>query len=364
MNIIHVVGARPNFMKVDPVIRALAEQSDYKQKLVHTGQHYDEKLSDIFFRQLGLKEPDVNLKVGSGNHSVQTANIILRFSEYLDSNKTDLVIVYGDVNSTLGAAIVCSKRGIPIAHVEAGLRSFDTSMPEEINRILTDRISNLLFTTSIDANENLVREGIPSSRINFTGNVMIDTLVRLKPEAKLLWGELSDKYKIEEGKFVLVTLHRPSNVDDKNVIFPLFEELINFSHQIPLIYPVHPRTKKMLEKFCINTNEPNFYLVEPMDYLQFISLLLKTKLVITDSGGVQEESSYLGIPCLTVRENTERPVTITEGTNHLVGTKPEKIRIAFNKIMSNDKQNSVKCPLLWDGRAAQRIADIAISFLK
>ena len=360
MKILHVVGARPNFMKVTPVMRALSAYSRVHQVLVHTGQHYDVNMSAIFFRQLGLQEPDVNLGVGSGSHAFQTAQIMLRFEPVILEHVPNVVVVYGDVNSTVAAALVCAKQGIPVAHVEAGLRSFDRTMPEEINRVLTDQISDLLFTSSPEAEENLLREGVDPHKIHFVGNVMIDTLVRLLPVAlQTYWnrGRIQiEDIVLEKGKYALVTLHRPVNVDDERALQRIVEVLIEISQHLPIIFPVHPRTARHLR---VRGNKKRLHLVPPLGYLEFLALQKHAVFVITDSGGVQEETTYLGVPCLTVRENTERPITISMGTNTLVGQDIERLRREVYQILEgNKKQGWV--PPLWDGHAAERIAKILV----
>lgn len=356
--IIHVVGARPNFMKVAPVMRALEKKEGAKQILVHTGQHYDVNMSDIFFQQLGIPVPDINLEVGSGTHAVQTAQIMIRFEETVLKEKPDLVLVYGDVNSTVAAALVCAKLGIRVGHVEAGLRSFDRTMPEEINRLMTDQIADYLFTPSKDGDENLFREGVAAQKIHFVGNVMIDTLVRLLPVAESLWTRLSTDFKISERKYCLVTLHRPSNVDDPSMLAKIVSALNEISRALPIVFPIHPRTRERMASYNIEVSgNANLQLVDPIGYLDFLCLQQRAKLVITDSGGIQEETTYLGVPCLTVRENTERPVTVEIGTNVLVGRDMTRLRAETRRILDGVERKGA-IPPLWDGRAADRIADI------
>jgi UDP-N-acetylglucosamine 2-epimerase (non-hydrolysing) len=348
MQILHVVGARPNFMKVAPVRAALVGRNGVRQLLVHTGQHYDAFMSDIFFQQLEIPEPDYNLEVGSGSHAQQTAETMLRLEPVLLKTRPDMVLVYGDVNSTIAAALVCSKLLIPIGHVEAGLRSYDRTMPEEINRILTDRVADLLLTPSIDGNENLIREGISPEKIHLVGNVMIDTLVRLLPYTK------SDT----PGRkaYVLVTLHRPSNVDDPAELAKILSALNDIADEIDITFPVHPRTRQMMQRMEMPIS-PNLRLIDPVGYVEFLGLQRNAAFVITDSGGIQEETTYLRVPCLTVRENTERPVTVTIGSNILVGRDMDRLKLEAGKILSgNAKVGSV--PQLWDGKAGQRIADV------
>lgn len=349
MKILHVVGARPNFMKVAPVRAALAERNGVQQVLVHTGQHYDAFMSDIFFRQLEIPEPDFNLEVGSGSHAQQTAEIMMRMEPVILETKPDMVLVYGDVNSTVAAALVCSKLLIPIGHVEAGLRSFDKTMPEEINRVLTDRVADHLFTPSVDGDENLLREGVAPEKIHLVGNVMIDTLVRLLPYA--------DSNTLAEKSYVLVTLHRPSNVDDPKELTKILGALNAIASGIDIVFPVHPRTRQMMRELTGITLSSRLRIVDPVGYVEFLGLQRKAALVITDSGGIQEETTFLGVPCITVRENTERPVTVTLGTNILVGRDMERLKAEAKKVLAGDvKAGSI--PPLWDGKAGQRIADV------
>lgn len=359
IKILHVVGARPNFMKAAPVIRALALYDGIDQTLVHTGQHYDANMSEIFFRQIDIPEPDVNLEVGSGSHSVQTAEIMVRLEQFLVELRPGLVLVYGDVNSTVAAALVCAKLLVPVAHVEAGLRSFDRTMPEEINRLLTDQIAELLFTPSSDADENLVREGISSEKIHLVGNVMIDTLVHLLPRALERWETERPKWKFD--RYGLVTLHRPSNVDRPDKISFIMSALMNISHRLPLIFPVHPRTRMRLEDSKLITRNSHLRLADPLGYLDFLALQSHATLVITDSGGIQEETTYLGIPCLTIRENTERPVTVDMGTNVLVGQDMDRLQAGVEQILAGDWKSGQKIPF-WDGQAARRIAETIVKY--
>jgi UDP-N-acetylglucosamine 2-epimerase (non-hydrolysing) len=349
MHFLHVVGARPNFMKAKPVHAALAAFSRIKQTLVHSGQHYDMNMSDVFFQQLELPEPDVNLQVGSGSHAQQTAQVISRFEEVVLERKPDVVLVYGDVNSTVAAALVCAKLQVPVAHIEAGLRSFDRTMPEEINRVLTDQISSFLFTPSSDGNENLEREGVSADKIHLVGNVMIDTLVRMLPQT-------ADQSRSGlPPRFALVTLHRPSNVDDISWLGAMLKELSEISNELPVLFPVHPRTCERLRQAGINGDRSALRLMDPLPYVDFLALQTGATVVITDSGGIQEETTYLGIPCLTVRENTERPVTATMGTNTLVGRSIPRVRDEVQKILQG-KAKKGTVPPLWDGHAAERIA--------
>ena len=352
MRILHVVGARPNFMKLAPVRAALAAGDTIQQVIVHTGQHYDAFMSDIFFRQLGIPEPDYNLGVGSASHAQQTAEIMVRLEPVILETKPRIVVVYGDVNSTVAAALVCSKLLVPIAHVEAGLRSFDRTMPEEINRVLTDRVADYLFTPSIDGNENLAREGMAEGKIHLVGNVMIDTLVRLLPYA----GAPGPS----KGRYALVTLHRPSNVDDPVSLGEILAALCEIASQIEIIFPMHPRTREMMRELTTAELAPNLRMVDPIGYVEFLGFQRSAAFVITDSGGIQEETTFLGVPCLTVRENTERPVTVNVGTNVLVGRDMARLKAEAEKILSG-KGKTGSIPPLWDGKAAERIAGILLA---
>jgi UDP-N-acetylglucosamine 2-epimerase (non-hydrolysing) len=351
--ILHVVGARPNYMKIAPLVREMAKHtSDFAQMLVHTGQHYDDNMSQIFFDELEMPRPDINLEVGSGSHAEQTAQVMLRFEPLLAQFQPDWVVVPGDVNSTLACALVASKLGIKIAHVEAGLRSFDRSMPEEINRVLTDQIADLLLTTSRDADENLVREGIAREKIHFVGNTMIDTLVRLIPIAEKRWPALRSEFALD--RFILVTLHRPNNVDDAAALAEIVSALNEVSAELPVVFPVHPRTRARISEFAVTVRE-DVRLVDPIGYVDFIALQAHAALVLTDSGGVQEETTFLGVPCLTVRPNTERPVTISTGTNQLVDRKREAIISAIKNALARPRDETSTRPELWDGHTAERI---------
>jgi UDP-N-acetylglucosamine 2-epimerase (non-hydrolysing) len=351
MQLLHVVGARPNFIKAAPVAAALAAQG-VTQTIVHTGQHYDAQMSGVFFKELKLPEPDINLEVGSGTHAFQTAQIMQSFEPHVLERKPDLVVVYGDVNSTVAAALVCAKLLIPVAHVEAGLRSGDRSMPEEINRLLTDQLADLLFTPSQDGNENLLREGIPAEKIKLVGNVMIDTLVRLLPQAEARWPQLATEFP--QGRFALVTLHRPSNVDDPRQLSHLLSELGRIGKELSVLFPVHPRTRRAMADSGLEVPE-TIRLLEPLGYLDFLALEKHAAVVITDSGGIQEETTYLGVPCLTLRTTTERPITITLGTNILIGAEPGRLQAELALILTGKgKQGQV--PPLWDGHASERIA--------
>jgi UDP-N-acetylglucosamine 2-epimerase (non-hydrolysing) len=358
MHVLHVVGARPNFMKAAPLLRALASESATRQTLVHTGQHYDASMSDQFFEQLEMPAPDYNLGVGSGTHARQTAAVMLALEPVLLQTVPDLALVYGDVNSTVAAALVCSKLGLRIAHVEAGLRSRDRTMPEEINRILTDQLSDVLFTPSEDANQNLSLEGIGESRIYFVGNVMIDTLIRLLPCAEKNFRPQSTH------PYALVTLHRPSNVDDPAWLRDLIETLTELSTDLNVVFPVHPRTRQRLHALgATKQNSERLQFLDPLPYLQFLALQRYASVVITDSGGIQEETTFLGVSCITVRENTERPITITQGTNQLVGRDLSRLQTAVREVLAKkDAGEPQRKPIpLWDGHAAERIAKVILS---
>jgi UDP-N-acetylglucosamine 2-epimerase (non-hydrolysing) len=358
MHVLHVVGARPNFMKAAPVLRALGCRGGVRQTLVHTGQHYDANLSDIFFQQLEMPEPAINLGVGSGSHAQQTAAIMTHFESAVTGHNPDLVLVYGDVNSTVAAALVCAKLLIPVGHVEAGLRSFDRTMPEEINRVLTDQIADLLFTPSVDGDENLLHEGVSPGKIHCVGNVMIDSLVRLLPVAEQ--STVLTHLELQAGTYGLVTLHRPSNVDNSETLAAIMAALYEVSRDLPIIFPLHPRTRQRMEMSPLNSRGSRMRLVDPLSYIDFLALQRFAKLVITDSGGIQEETTYLGVPCLTVRENTERPVTISIGTNVLVGQDVKRLRTEVERIMAGDQKRG-RVPPLWDGRAAERIAQAILA---
>lgn len=358
MKVLNIVGARPNFMKIAPIVREMARRADeFEPLIVHTGQHYDEAMSDSFFRDLGIPKPNYHLEIGSASHAVQTAKIMIAFEPIVLEEKPDWVLVVGDVNSTIACAIVCAKLGVKIAHVEAGLRSRDRAMPEEINRILTDSISDLLLTTSQDADVNLKHEGVPDEKVKFVGNVMIDSLFYNLEKAKAL--KTKDELGLTANEYAVLTLHRPSNVDDEAILGPMLDALCEISKRIPIVFPVHPRTRANIGKFGFadRVAQSNIKLIEPLGYLDFMNVYSGARLVLTDSGGLQEETTALGIPCLTLRENTERPITIELGTNVLVGTDPEKIKAAANEILDGGSKKETKIPPLWDGRAAERICD-------
>jgi UDP-N-acetylglucosamine 2-epimerase (non-hydrolysing) len=335
-------------MKAAPVFWALDRRPDVKQTLVHTGQHYDKNMSGVFFSQLRMPEPDFNLEVGSGSHAQQTSAIMSRFEPVVLEARPDVVLVYGDVNSTVAAAMVCSKLGIKIGHVEAGLRSFDRGMPEEINRLLTDQISDLLFTPSADGDRNLLREGIAPEKIFMVGNVMIDSLVRLLPAIRACKNGFSERYS-------LVTLHRPSNVDDDHRLRTILNSLVEINDELDVVFPVHPRTRQRISQFGLDVSK--LHLLEPLPYIEFLALQSHATAVITDSGGIQEETTYLKVPCLTLRENTERPVTVELGTNILLGQDPARLQSELAKILAGNAKTGT-IPPQWDGCAGERIADV------
>jgi UDP-N-acetylglucosamine 2-epimerase (non-hydrolysing) len=358
LKILSVVGARPNFMKVAPIVTELQKSPDrFASVIVHTGQHYDEKLSKIFFDDLRMPPPDVNLNVGSASQAQQTAAIMAAFEPVLLEQQADLVLVVGDVNSTIACALVAAKLNVKVAHVEAGLRSFDRTMPEEVNRVLTDQISDLLFTTEPSAADNLRAEGIAAEKIHFAGNVMIDTLLAHRGRATAL--NVPSRLGLQRGAYGLLTLHRPSNVDDPAVFERLLSTIGSVAREIPLLFPVHPRTRPRVAHSPTATRlieEGRLRLLEPLGYLDFVGLLESSRVVLTDSGGIQEETTILGVPCLTLRENTERPVTVSHGTNQVVGTDPVKIIAAWEYIRSSTTGG--RTPPRWDGHAAARIVDV------
>jgi len=358
MVMLSVVGARPNFVKIAPILNAIRPYPEFRSVLVHTEQHYSDKMSASFFEELGIPEPDFSLGVGSGTHAQQTARAMVAFEQVLQGCPADLVLLVGDVNSTLACALVAAKSGILIAHVEAGLRSFDRSMPEELNRVLTDQLADVLFTPSPEAEGNLLREGIRSERIHFVGNVMIDTLVAHldRAVAKAAWR----KWSLPPGQYAVLTLHRPSNVDHDETLIEFIGAIRALQEDVPVIFPAHPRTAGRLQACGLDRELrglPNLRLVEALDYVEFLSLLCRSQLVLTDSGGVQEESTYLGIPCLTLRENTERPATVNAGTNRVVGIDAARILAAARTILSG-RVPPRTIPPLWDGHAARRIVDV------
>lgn len=367
VKVLCVAGTRPNFVKVAALMRCLAEHPLFRTKLVHTGQHYDADLSGIFFRQLRMPVPDIELEVGSGSHASQTAEIMRRFEAVLEDEQPQVVLVVGDVNSTLACALAAAKfslrepfewgrgsRSRPIvAHVEAGLRSFDEDMPEEVNRKLTDAISDLLYVSDPAGMVNLRAEGVAEERMAFVGNVMIDTL--LAARARAAGSRVLEELGLRAGGYGLVTLHRPSNVDDPEALVPLLAVLDELAAQVPLVFPVHPRTRARLDALGHRLDEGRWKVMDPLGYLDFLKLMSDARIVLTDSGGVQEETTVLGVPCVTLRENTERPVTLTEGTNHLAGTEPQSIRAHIAKALAQAPTGRV--PRLWDGQAAKRIVE-------
>jgi UDP-N-acetylglucosamine 2-epimerase (non-hydrolysing) len=366
MKIVNVVGARPNFMKIAPLMEEMARHPEISALLVHTGQHYDEAMSRLFFQELEIPAPDINLEVGSASHAVQTALILQRFETVLLAEKPDLVLVVGDVNSTMACALTSVKLGIPVAHVEAGLRSFDRSMPEEINRLVTDVLAEYLFTTEPSANENLLREGIPSEHIYFVGNVMIDTL--LKHRAKAAHSDILTRLQVRAQSYGLVTIHRPSNVDCPRTLEAIIGALHELARSLPILFPCHPRTREKLGAFHLmhyftpqtaGACASGIYLCEPLGYIDFLKLMAEAKMVLTDSGGIQEETTILGVPCLSLRENTERPVTVTAGTNIIVGVEKGNIIAKALEIL-HQPCIPHRVPELWDGHAAKRIVQILL----
>jgi UDP-N-acetylglucosamine 2-epimerase (non-hydrolysing) len=358
-----VVGARPNFVKIAPIMAACARRTGLRAKLVHTGQHYDARMSDAFFRDLGIPDPDVHLGVGSGTHAEQTGRVMIEFEKVLAAERPALTVVVGDVNSTLACALTAAKLHVPVAHVEAGLRSGDRTMPEETNRLLTDQLADLLFTTEREAERNLRGEGVPSDRIHFVGNVMIDSLLQFRDAAERLatWR----RFGCEAKQYGFVTLHRPSNVDDPATLERLIRALAGIADSVPLLFPMHPRTSAKLDEFGLRqlvSDSESLKVTEPLGYVECLSLMSQARLVLTDSGGVQEETTALGIPCLTLRDNTERPITCTEGTNTLVGTDPRRIRTEAENVLTGGGKAG-RLPELWDGHAAERIVEIIEDFV-
>src|SRR5829696_6021252 len=359
LKILNIVGARPNFMKIAPIVREMRRRdSEFLPLIVHTGQHYDETMSDSFFRDLGIPKPDFHLEVGSHSHAVQTARIMTAFEPVILQEKPDWVLVVGDVNSTIACALVCTKLGVKVAHVEAGLRSRDRTMPEEINRLLTDQIADLLFTPSHDADENLIAEGIPRERIRFVGNVMIDSLQKNLNVAREL--RTREELGLAGVDYALLTLHRPSNVDLRESFERILSALEVIASKLPIVFPVHPRTRKTISELGLSARVnaiKNLRIVDPLGYLDFLSLSSSARFVLTDSGGIQEETTALGIPCLTLRENTERPITVEMGTNVVVGTDTTKIIAAATATLNGSAKKSVLPPPLWDGHTSERILD-------
>ena len=356
--ILCVVGARPNFMKMAPVLEALRAYPEIRPYLVHTGQHYGPEMSRVFFEELGLPRPDRDLEIGSDTHARQTARIMMAFDELLEGRDPRIVVVAGDVNSTMACALSAVKREIAVAHVEAGLRSRDRSMPEEINRLVTDSVSDLLFATSPDAVENLRAEGVPESKIHLVGNPMIDSIQRHRAQAKERHSP--ERYGLTSRRYALVTLHRPSNVDAPEALRRILGALQDLAKRIPVFFPVHPRTRERMKGLGFQPG-PELLLREPLGYLDFLGLMDEAAFVLTDSGGIQEETAALGVPCLTLRANTERPITLTEGTNRLLGDDPAAILPAAQAILSGDAPKA-RCPALWDGKAGTRIARVLTNF--
>jgi UDP-N-acetylglucosamine 2-epimerase (non-hydrolysing) len=352
--IVHVIGARPNYMKIAPLMRALDGDPRIRQILVNTGQHYDDAMARAFVRDLDLPIPDYDLDVGSASHAVQTARVMIKFEEVCLQERPDLVVVVGDVNSTMAASLVAAKLLIPIAHVEAGLRSHDRTMPEEINRIVTDRLSDVLLTPSPDADRNLLAEGVPPERIHLVGNIMIDSLLRHLAAADL--NRLRDRVNVIEKQYAVLTLHRPSNVDQPDVFSGILTAMTTIADRMPVVFPIHPRTRQRVKAFGFESSIQRLLVTEPLGYIDFLSLTSHARLILTDSGGLQEESTALGIPCLTLRENTERPVTVTDGTNQIVGTDTQAILAGVERALAPGR--TPRRPDLWDGRAAERMCRV------
>jgi UDP-N-acetylglucosamine 2-epimerase (non-hydrolysing) len=361
MLVVHVVGARPNFVKIAPLHAALARRG-VPQRIVHTGQHFEERMSAIFFGELAIPRPDAELGVGSGSHGEQTGRMMVALERALAESEPlpSLVVVPGDVNSTVAAALVAAKLRLPVAHAEAGLRSFDRRMPEEVNRVVTDHLADLLLTPSADADENLRREGIDGARVALVGNLMVDTLLEQLPRARAL--RLPEQLGLEPGRYAVVTLHRPSNVDDVDALRSMLGALARVARELPVVFPVHPRTRARLREPGLAAAAAPLRLLEPQGYVEFLSLTSSARLVLTDSGGLQEEATALGIRCLTLRENTERPITIVQGTNEVVGTDPDRIVAATLRALGETRPP--RCPALWDGRAGERAAEAIFRFLE
>jgi UDP-N-acetylglucosamine 2-epimerase (non-hydrolysing) len=357
--IVHVIGARPNYMKIAPLMEAVKATGQLRQVLVNTGQHYDDMMARAFVRDLGLPTPDYDLGVGSASHAVQTARVMMEFEKICTAEKPDLVVVVGDVNSTMAASLVAAKLLIPVAHVEAGLRSGDRTMPEEINRLVTDRISDLLLAPSPDAVENLKAEGEPASKIHLVGNIMIDSLLRHLPSATLDRIQ-AQGVPVKAGHYAVLTLHRPSNVDTEETFRRILDAVGAIAKEMPVVFPVHPRTRQRLKEFGLDVS-PGLLLTDPLGYIDFLSLTSHARIILTDSGGLQEESTALGIQCLTLRENTERPITVTEGTNQVVGTDTAVILAGFRRALA--AEGTPRKPDLWDGATAERITRILCDFL-
>ena len=358
MKIVNVVGARPNFMKIAPIMREMARWDELEPMLLHTGQHYDEAMSKVFFDDLQLPQPDIYLGVGSGSHAEQTARVMVEFEKAVVENEPDLVVVVGDVNSTVACTLVAAKLGVKVAHVEAGLRSFDRGMPEEINRLVTDALADLLLTSEEGAAANLSREGVPDEKIHFVGNVMIDSLLHNLERAQQ--SDLLQQLELEPQSYAVLTLHRPSNVDEKEALTGVIEALDKIQQQIPVMFPIHPRTQARIESFGLSAQVESMAqlrIAPPLGYLDFIHIFSKSALVLTDSGGIQEETTALGIPCITLRENTERPITVTEGTNTLVGSDRDALLCEVDTVLQGQGKSG-RIPKFWDGKAAERIVSV------
>jgi UDP-N-acetylglucosamine 2-epimerase (non-hydrolysing) len=365
IKVLSVVGARPNFMKVAPLHRALLRSGAFQPKIVHTGQHYDERMSDVFFRQLEMPEPDIYLGVGSGSHAQQTARVMTAFEEVVLNEKPDLVIVVGDVNSTLACSLVAAKLHVPVAHVEAGLRSFDRTMPEEINRIVTDSISDLLFVTEQSGLDNLRNEGVPDEKVFFVGNIMIDSLVHFREKAART--TVLEDLKVRPSSYVLMTMHRPANVDQEQGLRTILETIEGIAAGRQVVFPVHPRTRQRFADFGLAERLSalkNLILVEPLGYLEFLRLMEQAMVVVTDSGGIQEETTYLNVPCLTLRPNTERPVTVELGTNELMELDPARILASVRAVAEGKRPRGTVLPPLWDGKTAERIVQVLEEVLR
>lgn len=360
MKILNIVGARPNFMKIAPLVEQMRASGKIESFLLHTGQHYDENMNHVFFAQLGIPRADFDLEVGSGSPAWQVGEISKRFEPILLSQKPDAILVVGDVHSTISCALVASYHRVPVFHVEAGLRSFDLNMPEEINRMLTDRLSSLLFTTEKSASNNLTKEGIDLKKVHFVGNVMVDTLLKHRDVAEKD-SQILDLHKLKSQGYAVLTLHRPSNVDSADSLKPILEGVEELSREIPVVFTMHPRTEKKIKEFQLSSLTQKHTLFAPLPYLDMLKLMSHARLVLTDSGGIQEETTVLGVPCLTIRENTERPITVEEGTNYLVGTDKQKILQMAHEVLSTGGKKGRR-PELWDGRASERIVKVLMEW--
>ena len=360
MKILNIVGARPNFMKIAPLVEQMRASGKVESVLLHTGQHYDENMNRVFFAQLGIPRPDFDLEVGSGSPAWQVGEISKRFEPILLSQKPDAILVVGDVHSTISCALVASYHRVPVFHVEAGLRSFDLGMPEEINRMLTDRLSSLLFTTEKSASDNLTKEGIDLKKVHFVGNVMVDTLLKHRDVAEKE-SQILDLHKLKPQGYAVLTLHRPSNVDSADNLKSILEGIEELSREIPVVFTLHPRTEKKIKEFQLLSLVEKHTLLAPLPYLDMLKLMSHARLVLTDSGGIQEETTVLGVPCLTIRENTERPITVEEGTNYLVGTDKQKILQMAREVLSTGGKKGRR-PEFWDGRASERIVKVLMDW--